>query len=124
MSDPSVLKQASLWLWRATFFTLLLAVTAFCLAKLPPSEPLINDKIQHFIAFAALAVPCAMSWPLRRFFPLLAVALIAYGAAIEFTQHFLPWRSAEWLDLLADAAGVVAGGVAIMLWRQRSETAS
>lgn len=107
-------------MWRATFFTLLLMVTAFCVAKLPPSEPLINDKIQHFIAFAALAVPAAMSWPLHRLIVPIGIALVLYGAAIECVQYFLPWRSAEWLDLLADGAGVVAGLLAVVAFRRRA----
>jgi len=108
-----------LLLWRATFFTLLLLVTAFCLAKLSPSEPLINDKVQHFIAFAALTVPAAMSWPLLGLLAPVGLLLVLYGAAIECVQYLLPWRSAEWLDLLADAAGVVFGLYVASIIRRR-----
>lgn len=37
------------------------------------------------------------------------------GAALEMWQYVLPHRSAEWLDLLADAAGAFSGA-ATALW--------
>ena len=33
----------------------------------------------------------------------------AYGALIEGVQAFIPWRSAEGLDLLANAVGAALG---------------
>lgn len=87
----------------------------FCLAELPPSTPLFNDKLMHFVAFAILGVGAFLSWPRQPFFPRIALALAAYGATIEVVQFFLPWRSAEWLDLAADVAGVVVCGLMLTL---------
>src|SRR5690606_15701243 len=64
------------------------------------------DKLVHFGAFFVLA------WTFHRAFPLPfawgMLVLGSYGVAIEYIQSTLPYRSAEWEDLLADALGVVA----------------
>ncbi|MGE3284512.1 MAG: VanZ family protein [Pseudonocardia sp.] len=65
------------------------------------------DKVVHVGLFAVLAVTGLLAWraPVR-----LAAALVVYGAAIEVAQGILPIaRSADPLDLLADAAGVALG---------------
>jgi VanZ family protein len=78
-------------------------------AGLPPAWPGL-DKLGHLLAFAALAVPAGLLLDRRpgRLWKVLALGL-AYGGTIELVQRFLPWRSAEWLDLLADATGVLVG---------------
>lgn len=90
---------------------MLVFVTFSFFAKLPPAAPIMmNDKLMHFIVFAMLAMAAYLSWPHKPFFPWIAVALTGYGAIIEVVQFFLPWRGAEWLDLLADTAGVIVCG--------------
>jgi VanZ family protein len=37
--------------------------------------------------------------------------LLAYGGAIEIIQWFVPGRSCEWGDLLADAMGISIGAL-------------
>jgi VanZ family protein len=68
------------------------------------------DKLGHLLTFAALSVPTALLLVRRpgRAWRVLVLGL-AYGGAIEIVQSFLPWRSAEWLDLAADGAGVLLG---------------
>jgi VanZ family protein len=42
------------------------------------------------------------------------------GGAIEIVQLYVPGRSSEWFDLLADAIGISLGGlIASALVRQR-----
>jgi VanZ family protein len=92
----------------------LLAFVTWQALRQQPTHPAIDapDKLLHALAFAALAVPlrlllaprgavAASAWA--------AIALMAYGAAIEGVQATLPYRSAEWGDLLADAVGVGLG---------------
>jgi VanZ family protein len=50
------------------------------------------------------ALPARLGRPSRA-----ALALVAYGGAIELLQRWVPGRSAEWGDLLADAIGVGLG---------------
>ncbi len=68
------------------------------------------DKLLHFGAFAALAVPARLATArTRRAMVGVAVALLVYGVLIELVQTNIPGRDASWHDLLADAAGVAAG---------------
>ena len=93
----------------------MLFVTVSYLA-LTPSPPkgvdLGWDKLNHASAFAALALAACLGWPEMRYgkAPMLA-ALLAYGGAIEIIQLFVPGRSCEWGDLLADAVGISLGAL-------------
>lgn len=65
-----------------------------------------QDKILHAIAFAGLVLPVAVL--ARQHLIWLAPLAIGYGAAIEVIQPFVG-RGGEWLDLVADIAGVILG---------------
>lgn len=97
--------------WRALLAALLIAIT--CLALLPAPPVAIStgwDKSNHLLAFAALAFTAVWAlWPQPRQWPWLALALLAYGGGIEVAQSFLPPRSGEWADLLADGCGIALG---------------
>lgn len=98
-----------------------LAYTAWLLklGTAPPSHdlPLVNDKLAHALGFGVLAVLLlpALSWrvptgqPRWRGVAASALCATLVGAALEVWQAFLPVRRAEWLDLLADAGGALAG---------------
>jgi VanZ family protein len=66
----------------------------------------VSDKLNHVLAFLALGLLADRSFPQARFGLAKAVALLAYGVAIEAVQSFLPWREASLPDILADAAGI------------------
>ena len=93
------------WIF-ATLF-ILAAITALSLWPLEelPSLPG-TDKIHHFIAYAVLMFPAALWKP--RHWKLLALLFIAYSGAIELLQPFVN-RYSEWLDLAANATGVICG---------------
>lgn len=49
-----------------------------------------------------------------------AIAIVvAFGALDELAQTWAPLRSAQWLDLLADAAGGTLGSALYALWAWR-----
>lgn len=78
------------------------------LALLPATTPLPStgwDKANHAVAFAALGFAGAACWPATTFRVLLALA--AYGGAIEIAQTFTETRMGEWVDWVADVAGLV-----------------
>jgi VanZ family protein len=89
----------------------------------PPMD--VSDKTAHFAAFG-LMVPF-LTRALRYFLPaaprvrlvLAAAALSSLaGALLEFWQAFLPYRSAELLDWVADTIGAVfAGCLTALAWR-------
>lgn len=75
------------------------------------------DKFGHAIAYAALCF--SGNWSLYSISELkkisgqkiLAVALFSflYGLMIEFLQHFLPHRSFDPFDMIANAVGITLG---------------
>ena len=97
--------------WRALLLLLFAAVSYLALSPHPPKGLDTGwDKANHVLAFTALALCAHLSRPASRHARrLLPVALLAYGGLIECVQSVVPGRSAEWGDLLADAAGIAAG---------------
>lgn len=72
------------------------------------------DKLNHVLAFAG---PCfaglvARAGRGRRSALAIMGGLLLWGGSLEALQSLLPPRSAEWLDLLADAVGIAAGALA------------
>jgi VanZ family protein len=93
-----------------------------------PEAPLalpqmVSDKAAHALEFCLLAFfvvrALAGGLPARiRTGTLIAAMLItsAYGASDELHQLFVPNRSAEFLDWVADGTGAVCGSVACWAW--------
>ena len=98
-------------LWRALLTALLVAITYLALVPDPPRGVSTGwDKSNHALAFASLGIASVWAiWPRPRQWGRLVVALLAYGGAIEIAQSFLPPRSGEWQDLLADGVGIALG---------------
>ncbi|XYI31995.1 VanZ-like domain-containing protein [Cupriavidus oxalaticus] len=104
--------------WRLLFWACACVVLA--LSLMPPSQPLPStgwDKGNHLLAFGVLALLG------RRAFAghwlALLVALVVYGGVIELLQGMTAYREADWLDLVADTCGVLAGLALDWLWRAR-----
>ena len=66
------------------------------------------DKWAHGIAFITLTIWFAGQYRPRSYWRI-AVGLLAFGALIEACQGMVSYRSAEWLDIAANAAGIAAG---------------
>jgi VanZ family protein len=99
--------------WRALLFVLIAVVSYLALSpKPPPGVDLGWDKLNHALAFTTLAFAASLGQPgpLRTRLVWLA-GLLAFGGLIEILQLFVPGRSAEWADLLADAVGIALGAV-------------
>jgi len=85
-------------------------------ASLVPPENLPsggNDKLQHFFSYSLLAWACVLVFhpnSNKRTF-ILIVKLIVFGGIIELLQGLTSYRSAEWLDLLANCMGILMGSV-------------
>jgi VanZ family protein len=74
----------------------------------------INDKALHTVAYVSLAFLPAL-YERRPRLAYIALGLVALGVLLEFGQLWSPGRSFEIGDMLADAAGVIAG-TSIGLW--------
>ena len=90
----------------------LVGVTYYSLTPSAPGSPFGTDKMWHGLAYSALAFLMVMS---LRDAPaqigrvlILAVVVIAYGAAIEALQRYTG-RSFDVADMLANVVGVVLG---------------
>jgi hypothetical protein len=66
------------------------------------------DKWTHAIVFAFLVVWFAGQYRPRSYWKI-ALGLLMFGVLIELCQRMVGYRSAEWLDVAADAAGIIAG---------------
>ena len=81
-----------------------------------------NDKILHLVAFAGLSFLLSWAIPTKltdrfRNVRLAGLSAILYGAFDEITQ--IPvGRTADWLDLIADAIGVVVGLISYCVCRE------
>jgi len=96
--------------------TLITTLSLWPMATLPDVPG--GDKLHHYIAYAALMFPVALRRPDRW----LAIALLflLWSGAIELIQPYVN-RYGEWLDLGANATGLLSGMLlALMLRQQRS----
>jgi VanZ family protein len=106
---------------RRRSYRLLLAVlvTAITyLAIVPVAIPIVqetSDKLEHILAFVALAFAVDGAFPGRPFDWTKILPLLAYGFAIEVVQLGLPNRFYDMLDVVADAVGIIAYRLALEL---------
>jgi VanZ family protein len=89
----------------------------------PPSLPGGTDKGVHWLlycglsAFVVRALTAAdwrqLTW---RRVVLAIVISAAYGASDEFHQRFVPGRTPDVMDLVADTLGAAAAAIALRVW--------
>jgi len=99
--------------WRGFLLLLIVAVSYLALTPQPPAGVDLGwDKLNHLAAFMALALAAWLGFPASRSTRLVVLcALLAFGGLIEVLQSFVPGRSSEWGDLLADAVGIASGAI-------------
>lgn len=106
--------------WWALVATLLIGAVIAVLTLMPVAGGAPgSDKLYHVLAFAALAFP--LSAVRMAHAPMVVVAVLIYGGAIELVQPFVG-RSAEFADFGADAIGAALGagaGIVVCWGRKR-----
>jgi len=105
--------------WALLFWSCGLVILV--LALLPTAADLPGtgwDKGNHFLAFLVLTVLGCRAYP--NHVVILLAGTVLYGGLIEVLQSFLPYRSAEWGDLAADAVGTLVGGTVCFCFRPRT----
>ena len=107
--------------WRALLVLLLGVVSVAALAPGGDAPSLgVGDKVDHLLAFVALAVAAVLSGhAARRPVARVAAGLLAYGALIEVAQTRVPGRQGDLIDLAIDAAGILLGLAAAQALRSR-----
>ena len=105
----------SLWAPVVIYMASIFYASSLPEVTLPPG----GDKPWHLIGYTGLGVVIARALAGGLFRPVgipvaaLAIALgVAYGVTDEIHQMFVPGRSAELADLVADAGGVIIGTAA------------
>jgi VanZ family protein len=77
-------------------------------SKESDSPVFISDKWLHGVTFAVLALWFSGQYARRSYWRLI-MGLAAFGLLIEMTQRMVSYRTAEWMDLLADLLGLAIG---------------
>ena len=117
------------WLLPAIAYAALIYYLSSQPNPLPPVSSRFSDKLLHIVEYAAFAM--VATWGLSHLVALARAARWAallgslYGLSDEFHQRFVPHRSAELGDWLADSIGAALG--ALLAWallRRRGPRAS
>lgn len=112
--------------WQVLLFVLTGVVLYLALTPAPPKQMDLGwDKLNHATAFAALTISGCFGFPSsRRTVLLLLLGVLALGGLIEILQAYVPGRSSDWFDVLADAVGMLCGMVVALplLWITRART--
>lgn len=104
--------------WPVLTVALALVVVTLSLTPLPGAEGGLvsrTDKLQHLVAYAALAGPAALARP--KGWMRVLVALAALGGIVEVIQPLVN-RGMHLSDFAASAAGLAAGALAAALLRR------
>jgi VanZ family protein len=89
----------------------------------PASVATVSDKVLHASAYAGLAATIVWAWTRGAWASAGARHLVGavgasalYGVSDEVHQMFVPPRTADPYDLLADVLGACAGAIAVWAW--------
>ena len=124
---PSAGRRAAAWLPAALYMALIWTLSSFSFDAPIEHIPL-RDKGVHFLEYGTLGFLLAhatfRSWPSRHLLRTAALAVcitVLWGWLDEIHQAFVPGRSSDALDLVADTAGALAGvsARAILRWLPR-----
>ncbi len=77
------------------------------------------DKLKHFAAYAVLACCGGFAFSPSQGELKLGILLFAYGCILEFAQVYIPGRSGNIEDALADGLGVMVGMGIVRVSRRR-----
>jgi len=103
-------------------------IILFILTSLPSDSFIdtfkFSDKIKHFAAYLILSLLLSLAFHFqekweavkKKFYLYSVVAISVYGCLDEIHQMFIPNRSAEVLDWVADVTGAVLGALVIYLF--------
>ncbi|UTA48587.1 VanZ family protein [Simiduia sp. 21SJ11W-1] len=72
-----------------------------------------NDLVLHFLGYAVAGCSIRLALPTQKLWQAFLL-LFSYSFAIEVGQYFVPTRSFDWRDLLANGLGIATGLVAFI----------
>ncbi|MGI9264146.1 MAG: VanZ family protein, partial [Gammaproteobacteria bacterium] len=96
-------------MWKVSAWLLVLLTSIVSLVPAPDSVGINNwDKLGHLAIYALLMAWFAGMYRPSRYL-VIAVFLILLGGTLEVLQLFSSYRMGDWLDFLANSAGVAIG---------------
>lgn len=106
-------------LLRLAFAAALVAIFVLALLPAPDAAKFFSwqDKLEHFLLFAALAGLGLLAWSSRP--RSVAGGILVYGAAMELAQSMTAYRVGDYQDWIADALGVATAVAVFRLRRVR-----
>ena len=115
--------RGRLALWAPVAVYMALVFYASSRSDLPAMSTGVSDKVEHALLYCGLGALLfrALAGGLRRRVTISAAVMAVviaslYGASDEFHQHFVPDRTMDGYDLLADTAGAAAAAAALYAW--------
>ncbi len=84
-------------------YTLLICFLSFYPVPQTPT----SDKLNHFIAFLVFAILLRLTY--KTGYWAVFIYSLLFGIFIEIVQYFLPYRSSELQDVVADLFGTLSG---------------
>lgn len=92
----------------------------------PGVNSLIPDTVQHYVSYAIFAVVLVVSLGRsdRRGLVVAGMVAFAHGAMAEWIQRYIPGRTCDARDLVANAFGILSGLAIILVARRISRTAA
>jgi VanZ family protein len=90
---------------KVAFISGVIGVVALSLLPAREAPLLLNDKLEHLIAYAILGFVGGLAFPTRRATLWMIALLPLLSIAMELGQKFAPGRSTEVADAVASGAG-------------------
>jgi len=113
------------------YLALIYALLIFVVSAVPSITPptfgfVLEDKILHFIEYSIFSVLLFLAFFTSRkeflkkhVFLISSLIGIAYAVSDELHQKFVPGRSCEFFDFLADSLGIIVIQIGIWLYLKR-----
>lgn len=100
-----------------------LLVLVVVVSSLLPQEQIpiqmpVTDKVLHFLTYFVLAFIALLSSKQKHSLLTILAIQILIGVFVEVAQSFIPGRTPEFLDILANSFGVMFGALVYFLFRK------
>jgi VanZ family protein len=77
-----------------------------------------NDKVAHFLTYLMLTFIALLSSNQKHSLLSILAIQILIGVCMEIAQSFIPGRTPEFLDIIANSSGVLVGALVYFLFRK------
>lgn len=106
--------------WIKTSLVVVILMIIYLSLKSPSGgvEIKVNDKIGHTLAYCVLTVNAGLLFTKNKWL-LVALSAFILSATLEYLQGFIPGRSVDWKDLVANASGAIIGLIVLLFLKEQ-----